>query len=576
MALRFTSPFSPETFFRRGTSRIGEFVKSASERARIRKEEELSRQGQKPSLGQFRAEIGGFRLPLPNLLGESGAVATSEPARAQFEQNVNRLDQLESAFAPATAQAAAVPEEGETEVPAISPAITFRSPNLAFQNLIDQTNKLIETAKTGGALSPEVQNRINQINAFEAEKTKAIAEVRDATDKGDAPAQIEAMKKVEETEVQEKDIVQDLMKEMRAARLDLLQAGFPSERETGVRKKLQELRTGRQLLPLELRQEGISAPGITGRQVEDERVRAIQESNLLFELGLEQEARQFKTTSAEKQIGFIRDDVNLQLKIEDRIKQREDKVLEQARNLRKDSLTALKDIVTQFEGLAFNDLDADSQSEVLDIAKQFNIAPSLLASAMQNAKEQKIFDNAVKGRLLGIGAAGEQFTFEGLDITGEDLTFKPRRKLSAKEQDIVRVVNKGTELTNEAEMLYAEATGKEYEGFGSGVIAKLKGLGRFFGKAAGTSQAWQAYKDYLDSNRAPIAKGIKGEVGNLTENEQENALKSFPGLGTSPKNAAQKFVQIRRELQSNLETFGEFSSSLEVNEVDAFLDFMLE
>lgn len=164
-------------------------------------------------------------------------------------------------------------------------------------------------------------------------------------------------------------------------------------------------------------------------------------------------------------------------------------------------------------------------------------------------------------------------TFKNLGGGGLDQRFVPIRKLVQKEIDKIQVVNKGTELVNQAERLYNEAVGSEYTGVGSGVLAKVKGVGRVVGGLTGITPEWEAYIDFLDSNRAPIAKGIKGEVGNLAENEQVNALKSFPGRFTTPRVASNKFGQIRTELRTNLDTFGNFEDVIsgKEGEVDNYL-----
>ena len=269
--------------------------------------------------------------------------------------------------------------------------------NPALQNVGSMVNKLLAEFKTkGGTFNAETESLINRINNFEIQKNLAVSEARTSANKQDVLGTDKSMKDVDTIESDEQDTIKKLLAEHTKTRELLTTSLAPTEQETELKRKLNKLRTERQLLPLELRKEGISAPGIAGRKVEDERVRAIQEQNLLQEIGLEQEARKFKTSVLEKQLSFITDDINLQFKIEDRIKQDAKDILDEARTLRKDSLSAMSDILESFEGLAFEDLDAESQAEVLDIAKQFDIKPNLLASAMKNSKQQKIFDKSIE------------------------------------------------------------------------------------------------------------------------------------------------------------------------------------
>jgi len=72
--------------------------------------------------------------------------------------------------------------------------------------------------------------------------------------------------------------------------------------------------------------------------------------------------------------------------------------LDKARQLSLDGVNTLSKIVDNFKGLAFGDLDATTQADLLNTAKQFGISPGLLESAMKTAKQQQIFDNAIKAK----------------------------------------------------------------------------------------------------------------------------------------------------------------------------------
>jgi hypothetical protein len=150
-------------------------------------------------------------------------------------------------------------------------------------------------------------------------------------------------------------------------------------------------------------------------------------------------------------------------------------------------------------------------------------------------------------------------------LGNEGFAFAERPDLTAQEQQKVGVLDSGLRLVDQIEQLYFDAVGEDVQG---GILAKplgfLRGLTRgigipFTGKTITFKQGIQQYLDFLDSNRAPVAKGLKGEVGNLTKEEQENALKSFPGKNTTPQVAREKFVQIRKQITDNLSTLGQFA-----------------
>lgn len=331
-------------------------------------------------------------------ISSSQIINSSDLARNQFNKDLETLPKIEGEF---TSQPLPEKPAGEvkTEQPVIKPEITIKSSNLAFQSIIDQTNETLRQFKEqGGTLTPELTQQLSQINSFQAQKTMAVANAREAADIKDATKLNEELTKAKEIDTATKTAIDTLRENLKTARESYISALKPTEAETELKRKLNTLRTERKLLPLELRREGISAAGIAGRQVEDERVRAIQEGNLLMEIGLEQEARQFATTAKEKQVDWISKDIELQTKIDDKIKEDAKNVLKDARELRKDSLSAMSDILSKegLGGLAWEDLDTQSQADLIETAKQFNIPLNLLTRAMANVKQQKVFDNALK------------------------------------------------------------------------------------------------------------------------------------------------------------------------------------
>ena len=339
--------------------------------------------------------IAGATLNLPDIkptataIGQNQAIVSSDLARNQFDKDLETLPKIEGQFQTAKPE---IKTEGEEVKPA--GAITFKSANPAFQSIIDQTNELISGLKT--ELSPEIKQRLNTINDFQTQKAMAVANAREAADEKDAAKLNESLEKAKEAETAQKSAMEVLRAELKTARESMITALTPTEKEIELRTKLNTLRTERQLLPLELRQEGITAAGIAGRQVEDERVRAIQESNLLAEIGLEQEARKIKELTYDKQAEYIFKDIELQQKIDDKLKEDAKEIIKNAKELKKDSLVSLSSILKSFEGLAWEDMDAETQAELIDTAKTQSISLNLLTAALKNAKQQRVFDNALK------------------------------------------------------------------------------------------------------------------------------------------------------------------------------------
>lgn len=158
------------------------------------------------------------------------------------------------------------------------------------------------------------------------------------------------------------------------------------------------------------------------------------------------------------------------------------------------------------------------------------------------------------------GAAGKSFKLEGWGTDGNNLVFTPRKNLTVAQQNKIGTVLSATEFLSEAERLYSEAVGGEYGGFGTTAISRLKGLARSSGMYTGVGpnpQAWTAYINYVNSNKAVIAKGIKGEVGNLATQEQDDAIKSLPTRFSTPQEAETAFRTVKEQMLANINYLGD-------------------
>lgn len=520
----------------------------------------------------------GAFLNLPETLSPTptdptGVIVSSEGPRNQFNQDVASLQKTEGQFVvQPTGLDGKPPKEGTVPPPKPEGAITIKSDNPAFQSIIDQTNEMIRKAKESGtALPPSINTLIQQIQDFGMSKTSAIADARTAADAKDAQTLNDALTKSKEAEASQKSALNTLLEELKTARVGITEVLAPTAKETELQKNLITLRSERQLMPLELRKEGISAAGIAGRQFEDERVRSIQEQNLLLELGLEQEARKMKGEAATAQAGFIKDDITLRTQIQKLLDDEEKNVLEQARNLRNDGIKALGDIVDSFKGLAFTDMDADTQSQLLDTAKQFGITPDLLASALANAKKQQIFENAVKadkaGGISGGGVSGVAIRDADSVMSGtlnlQDISVKDNYRASvaaeltkrfneAKKTGDVEGMMKAsavydkepgdTFLTSmEKTMAVISQIGTLQESFSEDSVSGVDINGNRVSTPTGpiigafrSANPWdtkaQVIKAQLSAIVPNLARGVYGEVGVLTDNDIKQYSKTLPTL----------------------------------------------
>lgn len=132
-----------------------------------------------------------------------------------------------------------------------------------------------------------------------------------------------------------------------------------------------------------------------------------------------------------------------------------------------------------------------------------------------------------------------------------------KKDLSATDKTRLKTISSAAEVVDQIERAYAQAVGDEYGGFGAGTVARLKGISRTAGMWTGTNQDFTSYKKLVESNLTLIAKGIKGESGNTSDQDIARARDSFPSRFNSPQEAANAFNALRELLRANVSGYGE-------------------
>ncbi len=445
-----------------------------------------------------------------------------------------------------------------------NPIGNISTTNPALQGLFSNANQLLTDFQSkGGQLTPEIQQRIQQINDFESQKIAGIAGARSSADAKDAAGLNTGLTTATTAEKSQQQIINDLMNEFRALGNKTIEPLTPSEREMKLRSNLNTLRTERQLLPLELRQEGISAEGIGGRQIEDERVRAIQESNFLAEIGLEQDARKMKLAAIEKQADFIAKDIDLRTKAQEILDKREKEVVDSLRSLPKDSLSALKDITDSWGGLAWEDLDPESQGTIADLIKPYpGLTVRAVADALKIKKQQQVFDNAVKGRNLGGGSTDgvsprTQAVIDNPSLF-DDLTPTQKGSVIAELQtggyDTSNLGMKGLSDTAIKEVAQTQKALSDL----SDLKAIMKENVEFIGPISGFarlnpwSKARQVQSD-VDRVRQTVGKALEGGV--LRKEDEEKYKKILATLSDTPETAEYKIDALVSAISRDIENY---------------------
>lgn len=193
----------------------------------------------------------------------------------------------------------------------------------------------------------------------------------------------------------------------------------------------------------------------------------------------------------------------------------------------------------------------DRQAKRAQIAQIYaNIARDEIEGRKTEAEIAKI-----NKEISGVG--------EVVDVAGGSFVKNP--DLSKKQQSDLGALKNGFALVDQIQKLYEDAVGGEEFTTSLPIVGPLQQALKFrdvpvpFAQNPVIQQNSKIYQDFLRSNKPVIAKGIKGQSGVLTDQEQEDALASFPGLRDTPAVAKAKFENIRKQMYNNMLSYGEFA-----------------
>jgi hypothetical protein len=149
--------------------------------------------------------------------------------------------------------------------------------------------------------------------------------------------------------------------------------------------------------------EAIPMSFITGQQASLERrsqrqmqIFADEEANLLERLGFAQEAREMKSLQAEAAVNFFKDNLELRWKIEDRVQDKEDRVLARADKLETKARDNLSAFLEMFEGYDVSDLSAESQAKLATMAASAGLPFDLVTEGMSAVKDRILTEAFLK------------------------------------------------------------------------------------------------------------------------------------------------------------------------------------
>lgn len=194
--------------------------------------------------------------------------------------------------------------------------------------------------------------------------------------------------------------LQNLFNEMKSLRTDLINSLKPSEEEKTLQQQLIDLRNNANLSLLGIENQAIPMPFIVGQQREQLKLYQAQEQNLIDRLGLTQEARETAANVASTGLEFLMSDIDLRFKVADKIQKQNEIAFNQAMQLSTQAKNNLALILDNFAGVRVNDLSAQDQAKLAQLAAQAGIPFDLISKGMDATAAQLEFKNILDAAKL--------------------------------------------------------------------------------------------------------------------------------------------------------------------------------
>lgn len=278
-----------------------------------------------------------------------------------------------------------------------------------------------------------------------------------------------------------------MLGEIQVAQDELLKLMVPTDAEQALKAEVGDLKAQIEKTLVELsmglndvEDQPIAMQFITGQQASIQRSAEAKlqnlarlEENLLYELGLEQEARQVQAQVAETKLGYLQTNLDTAFKVKQMLQQEEDSIFNRARALKQDAQTSLSTILETLAGADENDMTAAQQKQLQDMAIAAGIPYSLLTAGLSNVKKQMLLEAADVGNellsvseaaALGVPYGTTEAEAASLGLFPSD-TSPEAQALSAEKMKLYATVQSGIDSLDKIKSILAEpdpATNREY------------------------------------------------------------------------------------------------------------------
>ena len=285
----------------------------------------------------------------------------------------------------------------------VAQPITISTANAAMKSIIDNFNTLI--TQSGTQLTPEQKAAVDRLNELETAKNQALAAGQSAMTSNNPSAVNEAATAVKGYEAQIQKELTDFQAKVEPLRKKYLESLLPSAQVQDVQTRLKNLQSTAKQSLLDTKGQPISTPFIAGQTAQQKEQFALEESNLLTELGLAQDAQDALQKAAAGELDFAMQDYELQSKVTEKLMEREESLVQRAREASSDVQSFYANVAKTFAEVK---LSPESKAELQRMAIDVGADPALAADIASSAYQQTVFDNAIKTsqekRLGGTGA----------------------------------------------------------------------------------------------------------------------------------------------------------------------------
>lgn len=331
----------------------------------------------------------GASIPTPALTPNTGVSST-----ATKPQTIQPTAQT-------TANTTNTPSAPTQQTPTVQPIQNTFKDNPALSSAVDQLNATISTFK--GQMTPEQQALYNSIKSNSERYASSVAEAQSAKESGDMRTFNEKVNEAKVASDLRTTEINKLFTDMKDLRERYIESLTPTQAETDLETQLADLRTSAELGAEA--QYGLGRPLAlaTGRAEKVLNQGAIQEKNLLAKLGIEVKKREAKSKGLEAGLGFLSDDIQLQMKVQERLDKQQEQILARVDKLNDNQRQAMASLADKFKDIDLSTASPEVIRGIQQFALNQGVDAALAIAIVEGAYNQQFIDNAIKGTTAGIG-----------------------------------------------------------------------------------------------------------------------------------------------------------------------------